>query len=201
MTRFKFFPARAFLALLLGLLIAGHSQGQILKCQGPKGQIEFSNQSCQKGWLKQELALQENTVNHSGAREQTLLQENERLKAELEKARSNAKPVLEVVATSAAAPTEADLPTQRSRSAACDDAARRYEIAAGSIAPVRDLIWARRSTMFATCGIPEPHRVNINTEVHVESSRPCLQWGWRPVHRRSGSQIRYERSCLLTAPI
>ena len=184
------------IALVFGMaLFAASAQGQILKCTGPKGEVEFSNQSCQKGWKRQELALKENTVNHSGSREQSLLIENERLKAQLEKAQA-----VQPAPPAAAAPvlTEADLQAQRLRAPACEDAARRYEIAAGSVAPRPELIAARRSAMFAACGIPEPDSVNLSTQtqVNVEATRPCLQWGWRIVQSRSTTRFEYVRSCI-----
>ena len=79
-------------------------------------------------------------------------------------------------ASTPAAPvlTEADLLAQRQRSSACDDAARRYEIAAGSIAPQAELIAARRSTMFAACGIREPDTVQVITNVQTETTRPVM---------------------------
>lgn len=192
---------RAIFGLLFGLLIATSSQGQILKCLGPKGQVEFSNQSCQTDWARQELALKENTVSHSGAREQTLLLENQRLKEQLQKAQG-ATP-----ASSAAGPTnaagdtrpltESDLQAQRLKAPACEDAARRYEIAAGSIAPIKEVIAARRSAMFAACGIAEPESVIVNTQVQVEVGRPCLKWGWRLVQSRTTTQFHYVRACLI----
>ncbi len=185
-----------FLLVPLLALLALAAQGQVLKCVGPKGQVEFSNQSCQKGWTRQELAIKENTVSQSGAREQALLLENERLKAQLEQAKTAPTSAATASASAGAQTlTEADLAAQRLKSPACEDAARRYEIAAGSIAPVADLIAARRSAMFAACGIREPDSVSVKTNVQVEAARPCVFWGWRVVQFRTG-QIQYVRTCL-----
>lgn len=190
----------AVAGLGLTLLVASSAHAQILKCVDGKGNVEFSNQSCQPGWKRQELALKENTINSSGAREQALLEENKRLKEQLQKNSSEAQ---SAPAPSAhAAPTmpvltEADLKAQRQRSSACDDAARRYEIAAGSIAPQAELIAARRSTMFATCGIREPDTVQIINQVQTEAPRPCLLWGQRMHRSAITGLIRPVRVCLI----
>jgi hypothetical protein len=189
--------AAAFATVLaLGLGLPASGQAQILKCVDAKGNVEFSNQSCQKGWTRQELTLKDNTVNSSGAREQALILENQRLKEQLEK--QQAQTAASASAQAAPAPlTEADLAAQRLKSADCDNAARRYEIAAGSIAPAQAVIAARRSAMFAACGIREPDGVNINTNVLVDPPRPCLRWGWRTVQSRITGQVQYVRACLI----
>ena len=165
--------------LILALTAPAHAQ--ILKCVDVRGNVEFSNQSCQPGWKRQELAIKENTVTSLGAREQALLEENKRLKDQLQSTRSDAGAGSAAAANPAPALvlTEADFQAQRQRSSACDDAARRYEIAAGSIAPQTELIAARRSTMFAICGIREPDTVQVITNVQTETPRPCLLWGQR----------------------
>ena len=187
--------ARRVCMVLASLCITA-AQAQILKCVDAKGNVEFSNQSCQPGWTRQELTIRENTVNSSGAREQALLEENQRLKDQLQKISSEAKS-----ASTPAAPapvlTEADLLAQRQRSSACDDAARRYEIAAGSIAPQTELIAARRSTMFAICGIREPDTVQVITHVQTETPRPCLLWGQRMQRSPITGLVRPVRACLL----
>ena len=189
--------AAAPAALSLALVAAAPTQAQILKCVDAKGNVEFSNQSCQPGWKRQELTLKENTVNSSGAREQALLEENKRLKDQLQKTSSEAKSTTEPTAPVAPVLTEADLQAQRQRSSACDDAARRYEIAAGSIAPQTELIAARRSTMFATCGIREPDNVQVITHVQTEAPRPCLLWGQRMQRSAITGLIRPVRVCLI----
>lgn len=174
------------------------AQAQILKCVDAKGNVEFSNQSCQPGWKRQELALKENTVNSSGAREQALLEENKRLKEQLQKNSSEVKSTIAPAAPVALVLTEVDLQAQRQRSSACDEAARRYEIAAGSIAPQAELIAARRSTMFATCGIREPDSVQVVTQVQMEAApRPCLLWGQRMQRSPITGLVRSLRVCLL----
>ena len=187
--------AGALTCAWLVLSLAAPVHAQILKCVDARGNVEFSNQSCQVGWKRQELTLKENTVNTSGAREQALLEENKRLKDQLQKMPSQAK----AAATAAPAPvlSEADLHAQRQRSSACDDAARRYEIAAGSIAPQAELIAARRSTMFATCGIREPDTVQVITNVQTEAPRPCLLWGQRMQRSPITGLAQPVRVCLI----
>ncbi len=183
----------------LALLAASAGQAQILKCVDTKGNVEFSNQSCQKGWTRQELALKENTVNSSGAREQALLLENQRLKDQLQKSQAEAAAApTHPPAAAPAAPvlTEADLQAHRQRSPGCEDAARRYELAAGSIAPVPDLIAARRSTMFAACGIREPDNLQVITHVQSDAPRPCLLWGRRMVRSPVTGLVQPLRVCL-----
>ncbi len=192
------FYASAVACGWLVLALTAPAEAQILKCVDAKGNVEFSNQSCQPGWKREELTLKENTVNSSGAREQALLEENQRLKDQLQKISSEAKS-----ASTPAAPapvlTEADLLAQRQRSSACDDAARRYEIAAGSIAPQTELIAARRSTMFATCGIREPDTVQVITNVQTETPRPCLLWGQRMQRSPITGLVRPVRVCLIVS--
>ena len=189
--------AAALAALGLAQTFAAPAHAQILKCVDANGNVEFSNQSCQPGWKRQELTLKENTVNNSGAREQALLEENKRLKNELQKTSSEAKSTTAPAAPATPVLTEADLQAQRQRSSACDDAARRYEIAAGSIAPQAELIAARRSTMFATCGIREPDSVQIITNVPAEAPRPCLLWGQRMQRSAITGLVRPVRVCLI----
>ena len=183
----------------LVLALTAPAEAQILKCVDTKGNVEFSNQSCQPGWKRQELAIKENTVNSSGAREQALLEENKRLKDQLQSTRSDSGAGSASAANPGPAPvlTEADFQAQRQRSSSCDDAARRYEIAAGSIAPQTELIAARRSTMFATCGIREPDTVQVITNVQTEIPRPCLLWGQRMQRSPITGLVRPVRACLL----
>ena len=169
------------------------TQAQVLRCVGPKGEIEFSNQTCPRGWKRETLELKENTVNQSGAREQALRLENERLKEQLK----NAQPGQVVVSTPRPVLTEADLPAQRRNLPACEDAAWRYEIAAGSIAPRKDVIAARRSAMFLACGIPEPPSTTVENTVIVDPPRPCLHWGWRYSWPVPGGPMRRLRVCLV----
>ena len=183
--------------LALALIAPAHAQ--ILKCVDAKGNVEFSDQRCQPGWKRQELTLKDNTLNSSGSREQALLEENKRLKDQLQKTLSEAHSTTAPTAPSVAAPvlTEADLQAQRQRSSACDEAARRYESAAGSIAPQAELIAARRSTMFATCGIREPDTVQVITNVQPEAPRPCLLWGQRMQRSPITGLVRPVRVCLI----
>lgn len=186
--------------MVLALLCITAAQAQILKCEDAKGNVEFSNQSCQTGWTRQELTIRENTINSSISREQALLQENQALKEQLQKSRAEAgaaQSSAPVGAPSAPVVTEADLQAQRQRSSVCDEAARRYEIAAGSIAPVPDLIAARRSAMFAACGIPEPSSVSITSNVQTDAPRPCLLWGSRMLRSPVTGLVRPQRVCLV----
>lgn len=184
--------ARIALIALLGATLQ-MAQAQVLRCVGPKGEIEFSNQTCPRGWKSQTLELKENTVNQSGAREQALRLENERLKEQLKNAQSGQV----VVATPKPVLTEADLPAQRRNLAACEDAAWRYEIAAGSIDPRKDVIAARRSAMFLACGIPEPPSTTVENTLVVDPPRPCLVWGWRYSWPVPGGPGRRLRVCLV----
>ena len=188
--------ARMALLALVGALLLP-AQAQVLRCVGPKGEIEFSNQTCPKGWKSQKLELKENTVNQSGAREQALRLENERLKEQLKNAQSGTQPGQVVVATPKPALTEADLPAQRRNLPACEDAAWRYEIAAGSIDPRKDVIAARRSAMFLACGIPEPPSTTVENTIVVDPPRPCLVWGWRYSWPVPGGPMRRLRVCLV----
>lgn len=184
--------ARIGLIALLGATLP-LAQAQVLRCVGPKGEIEFSNQTCPRGWKSQALELKENTVNQSGAREQALRLENEKLKEQLKNAQSGQV----VVATPKPALTEADLPAQRRNLPACEDAAWRYEIAAGSIDPRKDVIAARRSAMFLACGIPEPPSTTVENTIVVDPPRPCLVWGWRYSWPVPGGPVRRQRVCLV----
>ncbi len=199
---FSFIEAGLARHICMGLALFAMSaaQAQILKCVDAKGNIEFSNQSCQKGWTRQELAIKENTVNSSGAREQALLVENQKLKDQLQKSQREAaadQPGTPAGAPGATVLSEADLQAQRQRSSACEDAARRYEIAAGSIAPVPDLIAARRSAMFIACGIREPDNVNITSNAQPDAPRPCLLWGRRMVRSPVTGLVQPLRVCLV----
>jgi hypothetical protein len=196
--RYSYTDAGAARRMFMGLALFAMSaaQAQILKCVDAKGNVEFSNQSCQKGWTRQELAIKENTVNSSGAREQALLLENQRLKEQLQKSQAETAAQASAPPGAPAAPilSEADLQAQRLRSGACDDAARRYELAAGSISPQLELIAARRSGMFAACGIREPDSVQI---IHqAPAARPCLLWGRRMVRSPVTGLVQPLRACL-----
>ena len=117
----------------------------VYRCQSPSGQVLFSDEPCPAGSRVERVNVQPNSIETSADRARTL---------------SSALPPSgvplprEVTRSDAADAAVAD----RSQSFACRQAQRDYEVTASSTANPPALIEAKRSAMFAVCGLREPDR-------------------------------------------
>ena len=116
------------------------------RCTSASGQVLFSDEPCPQGSQASRIAVTPgNTVDNSALRE-----------AMREQRAAPAPDEARVVTRSdAALPPGGD----RAASFECRQAQRDYEVTAGSSAALPALIEAKRSIMFATCGLREPDRV------------------------------------------
>jgi hypothetical protein len=120
------------------------------KCTSPSGKIDFSDKPCERLTQGEQLKSRSNTLDNSGSREAALRQENQALTKRLNDAeRLSASP-------SSSDQQQAGNSGNKSSSIECVQATRSYELSAGSIAPARAAIQARRSAMFIACGTEEP---------------------------------------------
>ena len=117
------------------------------RCTSASGQVLFSDEPCPQGSQASRISVAPgNTVDNSALRESMRDQ------------RANPVPPDEqrvVTRSDAALPSGGD----RSTSFECRQAQRDYEVTAGSSGHLPALIEAKRSIMFATCGLREPDRV------------------------------------------
>lgn len=128
----------------------------VYRCTGPAGQVLFSDEPCPAGSQAARVTLTPgNTVDNSALREAMREQRNAPAGA--------AEPGRVVTRSDAALPEGSD----RSLSFECRQAQRDYEVTAGSAADRPALIEAKRSIMFATCGLREPDRVEAAPVVPV----------------------------------
>jgi len=162
--------ALRLLGMALGtLMMASPGAAQTFyKCLGPQGRPEFSDKPCAAGSTRQEKQQpRDNTLDASGLREQHLIQENQRLRQELDSQRASGPPAMPP------GRTPSDLQAERIDGIACQRARRDLEIASNSISPNHAAIQARRSAMYGACGMREPPQVTIiNTPAPSGYRRP-----------------------------
>src|SRR4051794_21042975 len=79
-------PVAALLALALALLFASgrHALAEVYRCTNAAGATEFSDAPCAKGSQGAKIDVRPNTLDTSGAREQNLKAENQRLQNALD---------------------------------------------------------------------------------------------------------------------
>lgn len=135
------------LACLAGVAwVASASAQTVYRCTSASGQVLFSDEPCPQGSQAARINVAPgNTVDNSALREA------------LREQRAQPAPEAPRVVTrsDAALPAGGD----RSTSFECRQAQRDYEVTAGSSSHQPALVEAKRSIMFATCGLREPDRV------------------------------------------
>jgi hypothetical protein len=146
------------LSLLLALCTP--ASAEVYRCTNAAGATEFSDAPCPKGSQGGSVEVKPNVLDHSGAREQTLKAENQRLQEQLA-----AQP-----AGAAGTKTAADAP--RVDSFACKQAQRDLEVAASSIEKVPATLRTRQTAMYAACGLREPDRPTTNIRINNGGDRP-----------------------------
>lgn len=122
------------------------SAQSVYRCTSATGQVLFSDEPCPQGSQSSRISVAPgNTVDNTALRES------------MREQRDNPPPEPPRVMTR----SDAALPPGDARAASfeCRQAQRDYEITAGSAANQPALIEAKRSIMFATCGLREPDRV------------------------------------------
>ncbi|MES1978124.1 MAG: DUF4124 domain-containing protein [Pseudomonadota bacterium] len=149
------------LALALACISGAQAQTHY-KCQNSSGKVEFSDTPCSADLSHGKVRARANSLDSSGNRELILRQENERLKEQLNEREKAAAP-------SAPQRTQADLQAERIDQLACERARRDYEVTASSKFNSPEIIEAKRSMMYGTCGMQEPSRTNttINNRILV----------------------------------
>jgi hypothetical protein len=140
------FASKSWLILLLTACAAGSLQAQtVYRCQSPSGQVLFSDEPCPAGSRVERVNVQPNSIDTSGDRTRSW---SSAPPAPV------AAPSRETVRSDAADAATGD----RSQSFACRQAQRDYEVTASSTGNPPALIEAKRSAMFAACGLREPDR-------------------------------------------
>lgn len=134
---------------MLLLLIASGAlplQAQtVYRCQSPSGQVLFSDEPCPAGSRVERVNVQPNSIDASADRARTFSS------APPPPAAASPRETVRSDAADAAA-------SDRSQSFACRQAQRDYEVTASSTGNPPALIEAKRSAMFAACGLREPDR-------------------------------------------
>lgn len=156
-------PCIAF--IFLGVVYAGNAfTQQVFKCLNAAGKVEFSDALCAGDRSIQKIKAQNNVIDGSSAREYLLRNENEELKQKLIEQQRN----LSSGAT-AAQRTQPDLQAERIDTLACERAKRDYDVTANSKFNSAEIVEARRSIMFGTCGMREPTKntTTIDTRINV----------------------------------
>ncbi len=133
------------------------------KCQNSAGKVEFSDAPCSADLSQGRVRARANSLDSSGNRELMLRQENERLKEQLREQEKK------TTASGAPQRTQSDLQAERIDQFACEKAKRDYEVTASSKFNSVEIIEAKRSMMYGTCGMREPNRTSttVNTRIIV----------------------------------
>lgn len=153
-------PVATMLALVLLTMFAPGRQAmaEVYRCTNAAGATEFSDAPCGKGSQGAKIDVRPNTLDTSGAREQNLKAENQRLQNALDAQQGSAK-----------AGPAAEAP--RIDSFACKQARRDYEVAASSIDKAPALLRARQSAMYGACGMREPDQQTTNIRIQNGPNR------------------------------
>lgn len=148
-------PSTVFLGLsasLVAALWALPSQAQqVYRCEQADGRVAYSDAPCPRSSRQAQVDVAPNTVDTSADREQMLRQENERLREQLRREQAAASRPPPVVVQNAT-------PADRVNTPECRKAQEAYETAASAMTNTEAFIEAKRSAMFATCGLTEPDR-------------------------------------------
>lgn len=140
------------------LLTSTVAQAQVYKCVGPDGRPAFSDRPCGASYRSCQVDSRPNSIDTSGAREQALKRENERLREQLATERTRAQ----VPSGPVIGRTRADLEAEKSNSRECAIAKRNYEFAASSIANKGGEVAAAKRGMYSACGMREPDNIIVN---------------------------------------
>jgi hypothetical protein len=124
---------------------------QVYRCEQPDGRVAYSDAPCPRSARQAQVDVAPNTVDTSADREVMLRQENERLREQLRREQAAASRPAPVVVQNA-------VPADRVHTPECRKAQEAYETSASSISNTEAFIDAKRSAMFAACGLAEPDR-------------------------------------------
>ena len=148
--------ARLSVATLAATLVFP-AAAQVNKCMRADGQIEFSDVPCASTSKGGQVSVRSNSLDSSGAREQSLKAENNELRQRLsEQQRGFQTP------PSQSGRTYPDLQSEKAGSYACKTAQRNYETANSRLTDKRDTR-PERLRMYAECGMKEPDEINVYT--------------------------------------
>jgi hypothetical protein len=188
-------PIRAAVVVALWVLPVV-AAAQVYRCTYPAGKVEYTDSPC-VGSVGRPVNVHQNVMPALVLAEPSLREENQRLRSELEAARSQA-----AVAARPIGRTDADLQAELGGTIECTRAKRSYEVATSSVQWDRNT-YAEELAMYSACGIRPPERTVVQvTNVYgvtplfpvrgVSCGRfPCAddlgQWirrqprvGWRP---------------------
>ncbi len=151
------------LALGIGLLpLSQGAAAEVYKCVNSAGATEFSDAPCSRGSQGHRVEVRPNTLDTSGAREQSLRAENQQLQQKLNTAQAGNQPPANTAAPDAS----------RVDSFACKQAKRDLEITASSIDKDPAMLRARQSAMYGACGLREPDQQTTNIRIQNAPNRP-----------------------------
>lgn len=146
-------PSTVSLGLLLAATLwwAPAQAQQVYRCEQPDGRVAYSDAPCPRSARQAQVDVAPNTVDTSADREQMLKQENERLRDQLRREQAAASRPQPVVVQSGP-------PADRVNTPECRKAQEAYETSASAMTNTEAFIEAKRSAMFAACGLAEPDR-------------------------------------------
>ena len=139
---------RAVLALAV-LLVPMLSAADVFRCIGPDGKVEYSDSPCAGGTGKV-ILVNQNALPGPSAREQALVDENRRLRRELEVGASGPPVII--------GRTDADLAAEKGGSYECAQARKNFDFYAGSRDMYRNT-QADELAVYVACGIRPPDRI------------------------------------------
>lgn len=146
---------------LWGCTMSASAQGHgVYRCTAADGRVAYSDAPCPRDARTERVDVVPNSLDNAGERERQLARENARLKEQLREQ--------EQAPTAVPAVPTADR-GQRIDSFECQKARRDYEVTANAQSSREQVVEAKRSAMYAICGIREPDRtdVRIQNEINV----------------------------------
>ena len=131
----------------------------VFRCTDRAGKVEYSDSPCVSG-VGRQVAVDQNVFSGPGGREQFLRDENQRLRNELESAKSQIESPSQRFGR-----TEADLQAEKGGTFECTRARRNYEVSASSNQWNRS-IEADELAMYSACGMRPPDKIINVTNVN-----------------------------------
>jgi hypothetical protein len=135
----------------------------VFRCTDRAGKVEYSDSPCVSG-VGRAVAVDQNVIPGPGGREQFLKDENQRLRNELESAKSQIESPSQPFGR-----TEADLQAEKGGTIECTRAKRNYEVSASSNQWNRS-IEADELAMYSACGMRPPDKIINVTNVDSRGS-------------------------------
>lgn len=145
------------LLVFTALVASGSCFAQVNKCITADGKIEFTSKLCASNAAGERVRAVPNSVDSSGAREQALKAENQRLREQLNE--QSVSP--QGAQSSQNGRTYADLQAEKASSYDCEIAQKNYATTASISGKYKRDATPERLKMCSACGMREPDVTNI----------------------------------------